>query len=144
MKHIIILIAALATSVTFAQAQGGVGYVESGYNYSTGTSYSGGVVTHSRGGNYGYNQGHVRGRRNVVVRRNVVRGNAACAPAPRQRVRFIWSDCGTFQWRLVESPRWIAPRVVYRNGCRRRVAGYYDWRCTSRTRVYASRGRRGW
>jgi hypothetical protein len=148
MKNIIILFAAIATTVTMAHAQGGVGYVESGYNYSTNTSYSGQVVTHSRGGgNWGYNDGAVRGRRGNVYRgrnRGVVRGGAACAPAPRQRVRFIWSDCGSFQWRLVERPIWVAPRTVWRNGCRRQVAGYYDWRCTSRTRVYASnRGPRG-
>lgn len=139
MKKIIILFAAFSLTITLAQAQGGYGRND-GARFQRGghTTYSGAVVTHNR--SYGHNRGAVV---NNGFRHNGYQNNAC---APQQRVRYEWSNCGTFQWQIVEQAYWVPPQMVYTNGCRSQVAGFYDWRCTNRSRVYASncgpRGRR--
>lgn len=141
MKKIIVLFAAFTLTITLAHAQRGYGRNDGarggGYNStSTSTTYSGAVVTH-RNSSYGYNQGN-RGYNRGQARQYNNRNS--------QRVRLQWSSCGTFQWRLVERAYWVPPRMVTTNGYCRQVPGYYDWRCTSRTRVYPNscgpRGRR--
>lgn len=147
MKKIIVLFAAFSLTMTLAHAQRGYGRNDGargqGYsNTSTSTTYSGAVVTH-RNSNYGYNNGQYRGRNRGNVRYNDNRGRHR---ARQQRVRMQWSNCGTFQWRLVERSYWVPARMVTTNGYCRQVPGYYDWRCTSRSRVYPNscgpRGRR--
>lgn len=151
MKKIILILAALGFTTSIASAQyatnsyyddGGNTVHDDGYN----TSYSNGG-----GGEYGtneyyngnngnnYNNGYNNSYNSGTITYN---GSASCSNNnSRRRVRWEYSSCGTYKWRIVETGYYAPGRYVNRRGCRRWVAGGWNWRHVSRKKVYTRRGR---
>ena len=147
MKKLILLLGAIAMTVTMANAQRG------NYGHNSGAASNNGYAV-NRGASTTTYRGEVRTTRSNYGRNQRYRGGSygnngysrGYSNRNQRRTRYVWSDCGTFQWQVVECQRWVPARYVYRNGCRRYVDGHYGWRQVSRSRYYASCAprRRGW
>ena len=107
--------------------------------------YRGGGSNHYRGGNHNYrgNSRHVRtNTRHVRTNQRwgsttTVRGGVSTRTnwAPRQRVRWEYSPCGTYRYRITERCDYRPGRWVYTNGCRRWVEpAWSSWHVVCRDR----------
>lgn len=140
MKKFILMLLALGTTTAIMAQRGQNAYHGGEYGsnaYHDDYASDQGYTTTTYSNNYGrqgrngyYNGGTIR-----------YRGGQACAPrrAPRTRVRWEYSNCGRFRFRVCETGYWQPYRYVYRGGRRCRVGGGITWRQTSRRR-YAVRG----
>lgn len=135
-------------------------FAQMGYNSGAHGPRGNVGVNEYRGGNqgasnryYGGNQNYRGGQRGVVrggQRGNVRYGstttfrggvvNAAC-PAPRQRIRWEYSPCGTYKYRITERCNYNQGGWVWVNGCRRWSEPTWSaWHVVCRDRIVI----RGW
>lgn len=97
----------------------------------------------NRRGNVGYNSGARQGRRYSQTYRgqgNGVRYQGGVSSSRFQnRVRWEYSSCGRYKYRVEERGSWCEGRYVYRNGCRRWIEPAWNWNTVCRTRVVIRR-----
>lgn len=93
-----------------------------------------------RGGNRNY-----RGNRTTTYRGGTNRyygsgttyrgGVTRSSCAPRQRIRWEYSPCGTYKYRITERSTWNTGRWVYNGGCRRWIEPTWSsWHVVCRDR----------
>lgn len=116
MKSILLSLLALCTSTVFGQTA---------INSYAGSTYS----------NNGYTTAPMV-TRPTTVSSPTMSYTGGVAVQPGQRVRYVRSDCGQFQWRVVEAQRFTPGYWVVDRGCRRWVADCYTWYTVDRSQYW--------